>query len=89
MKEISNLKTNKATPSTEVPIKSIKENYDIFGDFIFENFNNSLFCSIFLSPMKNAIITPAYKKGTKACKDNYRPVTILSNISKIHGTINV
>ena len=39
--------------------------------------------SIFPSPMKNAIITPVYKKGTKTSKDNYRPVSIL-DISKIY-----
>ena len=56
-KEINNLKTNKATQSTDIPTKLIKENSDIFGDLIFENFNNSVFYSIFPSPMKNAIIT--------------------------------
>ena len=34
--------------------------------------------------MKNAIITPVYKTGTKTTKDNCRPVSILSNISKIY-----
>ena len=34
--------------------------------------------------MKNAIITPVHKKGAKTSKDNYRPVSILSNISKIY-----
>ena len=34
--------------------------------------------------MKNAIITPVYKKGTKTSKYNYRLVSILSNISKIY-----
>ena len=34
--------------------------------------------------MKNAIITPVRKKGPKTSKDNYRPVSILSNISKIY-----
>ena len=84
IKEINNLKTNKATQSTDIPTKLIKENSDIFGDFIFENFNNSVFYSIFPSPMKNAIIKPVYKKGTKTSKDNFRHVSILSNISKIY-----
>ena len=84
IKEINNLKTNKATQSTDIPTKFIIENFDIFGDFIFENFNNSVFYSIFPSPMKNAIITPVYKKGTKTSKDNYRPESILSNTSKIY-----
>ena len=34
--------------------------------------------------MKNAIITPAHKKGTKISKDNSRPVSILSDFSKIY-----
>ena len=84
IKEINNLKTNKATQSTDIPTKLIKENSDIFGDFIFENFNNSVFYPNFLSPMKNVIIALVYKKGTKTSKDNYRPVNILSSISKIY-----
>ena len=34
--------------------------------------------------MKNAIITPVYKEGTKTSKDNCRLASILSNISKIY-----
>ena len=34
--------------------------------------------------MKNAIITPVHKKGAKTSLDNDRPVSILSNISKIY-----
>ena len=58
MKERNNLKTNIETQSTGIPTKLIKENFDIFGDFIFQNFNNSVSNSIFRSPMKNEIITP-------------------------------
>ena len=35
MKEINNLKTNKATQSTDMPTKFIKENFDIFWRFCF------------------------------------------------------
>ena len=66
------------------PVSILKENFDIFADFIFENFNNSVFYLIFPTPMKNAIITSVYKKRTKTSKDNYRPVSILSKISKIY-----
>ena len=34
--------------------------------------------------MKLADVTPVYKKKSKNSKDNYRPVSILSNISKIY-----
>ena len=84
MKEMNNLKTNKATQSTDIPTKFIKENSDIFGDFIFGNYNNCVSNSIFPNFLKNAIITPVHKKGAKSSKDNYRPVSILSNISKIY-----
>ena len=61
MKEISNLKTNKATQSTDIPTKLIKEDYDIFGDFINGNYNNCVSYSIFPNSLKNEIITLVHK----------------------------
>ena len=58
----NNLKTNNATQSTDMPTKIVKENSDIFGDFIFGNYNSCVPYSIFLNPLKNAIITPVHKK---------------------------
>ena len=43
MKEINILKANKATQNTDLATKLIKENSDIFGDFVLENYNSSLF----------------------------------------------
>ena len=83
MKEINNLKTNKATQNTDIPTKLIKENSEIFADFTFENLNDCIAKSLFPSSLKNAIIIPVHKKGTKT-KDHYRPVSILSNIPKIY-----
>ena len=33
--------------------------------------------------LKNAEITPSFKKGDKGENENYRPVSILSNFSKV------
>ena len=46
----------------------------------------SPFSAVLLFPLdlKLADVTPVYKKTSKSSKDNYRPVTILSNISKIY-----
>ena len=64
-----------------MPTKLIKKNSDNFGDFIF-----GVIIIAFRIPnyLKNAIITPVHKKGAKAYQDNYIPVSILSNISKIY-----
>ena len=37
LKELNNMNINKATRNTDIPTKIIKENSDIFGDFIFSN----------------------------------------------------
>ena len=87
MKELNNLDTNKAIQNTDIPKKLIKENSDIFANFIFENLNNCISHSIFPTSMKNAITTPVHKKGPKTSKDNLRPVSILPNISKIYDRV--
>ena len=47
MKDFNNLDTNKAIQNTNIPTKLIKENSDIFANFIFENLNNCICRSIF------------------------------------------
>ena len=61
----------------------IKENADIFTDIPHPSLNNSIYPSEFPSILKLANITPAFKKGYGNSKENYRPVSILSNFSKI------
>ena len=43
--------------------------------------------SKFSSILTLADIIPVFKKGDKECKNNYRPVSILSNMSKIFERI--
>ena len=40
---------------------------------------------IFPISLKLANIRPVYKKGSQNSKENYRPLSILPNISKING----
>ena len=86
-KELSNPNINKATQNTNIPTKIIKENSDIFGDFIFSNFNCCINTSLYPSLLKRADITPVHKKDSKSENNNYRPVSILSNISKEYERI--
>ena len=76
LKKVNTLDTTKASQQSDIPTKNIKIKF-------------RQFCRIFLrkyqpSDLKLADVTPVYKRKSKKCKDNYRPVSILSNISKIY-----
>ena len=58
--ELQKLKSNKVCQGNDIPVKIIKENIDIITDFIYNNFNNSLFSSYFPSNLKNADMTPVF-----------------------------
>ena len=82
MKEINNLNNTKASQDTDIPTKIIKENSEIFVDFLKNSFNNSVDTNEFPSEMKLANITPVHKKGSKNFKENFRPISILPNVIK-------
>ena len=83
LSDILNLETSKASQKTDIP-KIVNESAaDIFANVLVSNFNDSIEKSNFPSILKNATITPVFKKGDRNSKDNYRPVSILPNISKI------
>ena len=50
---------------------------------IFIDFNTSVVTGIFPSNLKHADVSPVFKKGTRLEKSNYRPISILSFLSKI------
>ena len=64
--------------------KFMKENYEIFATFITENVNNMIKNSIFPDSLKQEDIKQVYKKDSRNEKENYRPVSILSNLCKIY-----
>ena len=82
LNETTQLSSSKTDQSTDIPTKIINQNSDIFADFILTSFNQSVANSIFPSSVKNVDITPDFNKGNLK-KLNYRPVSILSNISNI------
>ena len=87
LKKLNNLNINKATQNTDIPTKIIKENSDIFEDFIFSNINCCINTSSYPSRLKRADITPVHKIDSKSEKNNHRLVSILPNISKVYERI--
>ena len=76
-KEIRKLDPRKATKNTDIPVGILKQNSDIFGNYICDFFNECVDKGVCPSIIKNANITPAFQKGFRGSKDNYRPVSIL------------
>ena len=82
-KEIRNLDPSKSAQGSDIPTKVIKENCDIFAQFLTNCFNKSVDTSKFPTDLKLAEVKPAHKKGAKSEKENFRPLSILPNISKL------
>ena len=84
LNELRKLNPKKVCQESDIPVKIIKKNLDIASNFVYNNFNNSFFSSNFSSYLKNATITPIFKKKDTANVENYRPLSILPNLSKVY-----
>ena len=84
LNEINSLDTSKSTQSEDIPFKIIKDNADIFANFILQNFNKCIIDGKFPDQLKKADVSPVFKKGNHNDKTNYRPVSILPSLSKIY-----
>ena len=86
-KEIGNISRSKASPLYSIPAKVIKENSDFFANLLYNNFNNCVRDGSFPNNLKLADLTPGHKNGARQDKTNYRPISILSTISKLYERI--
>ena len=81
--EIINLDPSKAAQESDIPTRIIKANSDIISNYLHYNFNNNMLDKgIFPESFKNAISYESSKKKSRTEKSNYRPVSILPNLSK-------
>ena len=84
--KISQLNSAKSTRG-EIPINILKENVDIYCVYLADCFNTCINDGIFPDVMKLADITQIFKKDDKTNKKNYRPISILSALSKVFERI--
>ena len=82
-KGILELNPKKATGADDIPARIIKDSFAILTPPLTKLFNISVEESLFPSNLKNANVTPLYKKDDSTKKENYRPISILPSISKI------
>ena len=84
---INGLNSSKAYQKDNIPPKLLKENADICISVIHNDINKNIDNGCFPVNLKNAIITPTFKKEDRLLKINYRPVSILPTLSKVYEKV--
>ena len=87
IKEVNKLSIKKASQTLDVPVKIIEENKDFISYFAYNNFNNALLSSQYPNGLKYADVAPIFKKDDRYGKSNFRPISVLPNLSKVYERI--
>ena len=85
--QIQKLNTNKSSPLNSIPAKILKHNADIFAILLQKIFNSNLAECYFPKELKAGEISSLFKSLDAFIKKNYRPITVLSSVSKIYERV--
>ena len=81
---LNSLDPNKSSGPDKIPIKLLKMCALLIANPLSKLFNKSLESGKFPAVWKKACVTPIYKnKGSSSDPTNYRPISLLPNLSKI------
>ena len=80
---INSLSNNKGSPFNDIPVKIMKDLIEIYSKKLTNIFNSCLETGYFPTTLKLADVVPIFKKGDNNDKENYRPVSLLPNFSKV------
>ena len=82
-KATAQLKSTKSSGAYHIPNKIIKLCTVIISPILTKLFNDSIRQGVFPDVLKIAQVVPIHKSGSKYKFSNYRPISIISSISKI------
>ena len=77
------LKDSKSPGPDRIPAKILKDAAELICDPLKIIFNESLKVDIFPDIWKTARVTPIFKSGRQSDLKNYRPISVLSSVSRI------
>ena len=77
----------KPSQDTDIPSSIIKENADIFANFLYFNYNNVVSDCKFPTSFQNANVLAMYKKDSELEEKIYRLISITLNLSKTNERI--
>ena len=80
---INSLKNKKNNNIYDISVSIIKSNSNYLAIPLSILFNQSINKGKFPQQLKNAIVIPIHKKGSKENTSNYRPISLLNTFSKI------
>ena len=84
---LNSIIASKVTGLDELPARFIKDGSSVIAKHITHFVNLSITTGIIPDDLKVARVVPLYKKKTKTNVENYRPISVLSIISKIFERI--
>ena len=80
---IKNLKNHKSPGLDGLTAEILKVSHDVIVEKLTHLVNESLKSGTFPQVLKAARVVPIYKSGKKSIRENYRPISVLSVLSKI------
>ena len=86
-KKLRSLDIRKATGYDNIPAKLLRLGGEHLCFPIANLINTCIDKSLFPGTMKRAEVSPVYKKSDNLVKGNYRPVSVLTTISKIYESV--
>ena len=83
MDQLVGLKAGKSTGLDDIAVRFLRDGAVLLADPLCHVINLSITSEVVPSMMKDARVTPVFKKGSRLECGNYRPVSILNVLSKV------